>query len=348
MKRIISLLIAVFLMLSLCACGSTESSKETQPELTPTEVNSKEPYPVHTSDLSQSEESWVPPGIITIFVPDISNSYADKCARILSKYAEKYIGQKIVVKNTESFDALSAKLEQSDTSGAYIAFADMSSCIDNAAIGGAVPELSCMKAICGNTSDAYAVVVRSNEDRFNSIDELCEYAWDSDEALIFATNGDRRAFHIGAKLFADAEDFSFSALPMADNLSAFEALLTGNADCCVLKLSTLGNYRSYVKVLGLLSSEHSEVKKYSNVPTLFELGCDDAVMPNPMQCVFISSDAPDEAVAFYEEAFRLTMMDPDFVTAMTKYNVVFSDAEETEELLKELIDFVNSAPFIFD
>lgn len=335
------------MLFSLCACGSTESSEAAQSELSNGEASAEDSVQVQPADSFQSEEAWVPPGIVTVFVSDVSGSYADKCARILSKYAEKYIGQKIVIKNTENFDTLSERLLQSDSNGTYIAFADMTPFID-AAVESSAPELSGMKVICGNAADAYAVVVRSNEERFHSIDELSEYAWDQEEPLVFATNGEEQAFHTGAKLFAEAEDFDFIPLHKEDRTAALEALLLGDADCCVLNLSSLGKYRSYTKVLGLLSSERSEIKKYSTVPTLLELGCDDAVMPIAMHCVFINQKAPDEAVAFYEEAFRLAMLDPDFVNAMTKYNVAYSGSEETEELLTELIEFINTAPQIFE
>ena len=94
MKKAFALLLALCMVFALCACGQTEAPAQTE---TPAEPQTEAPAE------APAEESvgWAPDGPVTMIVAYKAGNGTDVTARILAQYAEKYIGQTIVIENVD-------------------------------------------------------------------------------------------------------------------------------------------------------------------------------------------------------------------------------------------------------
>ena len=91
MKKAFALFLALCMMFALCACGQTEAPA--QPE-TPAEPQTETP-----AEAPAETTGWAPNGPVTMIVAYKAGNGTDVTARILAQYAEKYVGQTIVIEN---------------------------------------------------------------------------------------------------------------------------------------------------------------------------------------------------------------------------------------------------------
>ena len=93
MKKAFALFLALCMMFALCACGQTEAPA--QPE-TPAEPQTETP-----AEAPAETTGWAPNGPVTMIVAYKAGNGTDVTARILAQYAEKYVGQTIVIENVD-------------------------------------------------------------------------------------------------------------------------------------------------------------------------------------------------------------------------------------------------------
>ena len=89
---------------------------------------------------------------------------------------------------------------------------------------------------------------------------------------------------------------------------------------------------SEVKVLAVFATER--LAEYPDVPTLGELGYYDQWLGSS-RCIVAPAGVTEEMVAFYEEAFRLTMEDPEYLAAAASFATDYQDAEATAALIEQ-------------
>ena len=82
MKKYLALVLALCMVLALCACGAK-----------PAEAPAAE---------APAAEGWAPDGPVTMIVAYKAGNGTDVTARILAQYAEKYVGQTIVIENVDA------------------------------------------------------------------------------------------------------------------------------------------------------------------------------------------------------------------------------------------------------
>ena len=91
MKEYLALILALCMVFALCACGS-------QPEA---EAPAEDAAQAPAEDAAVSTEGWAPDGPVTMIVSYAAGNGTDVTARILAQYAEKYVGQTIVIENVD-------------------------------------------------------------------------------------------------------------------------------------------------------------------------------------------------------------------------------------------------------
>ena len=94
MKKAFALLLALCMVFALCACGQTEAPAQTE---TPAEPQTEAP----AEAPAEESAGWTPDGPVTMIVAYKAGNGTDVTARILAQYAEKYIGQTIVIENVD-------------------------------------------------------------------------------------------------------------------------------------------------------------------------------------------------------------------------------------------------------
>ncbi len=316
MKKYLALILALCMVFALCACGSQEEAPAAEDT---------------GSDAAVSTEGWAPDGPVTMIVSYAAGNGTDVTARILAQYAEKYVGQTIVIENVDGGSGSIgwSQLAAAEPDGMTIGFMNLPNF--NSSI---VNELGTyttddFTAICNHVTETSLVIVRADDDRFPDIDSLVAYA--KENKTVASTNGAQASNHIGAQAFANSADFVYTDLPMGNTADELTSLLGGEADWCVAKAADIAG-RTDVRVLASFSTER--LADMPDVPTLGEKGYYDQWLGSS-RCVVAPAGVSDEVVAFYEAAFKATMEDPDYLAAASEVATDYKDAAATAALIEE-------------
>ncbi len=331
MKKILALLLALCMVFALCACGQKAPAESQAPAESETPAESEAPAEGETT-------GWAPDGPVTMIVAYKAGNGTDVTARILAQYAEKYVGQTIVIENVDGGSGSLgwSQLAESEPDGMTIGFMNLPNF--NSSI---VKELGTyttadFTAICNHVTETSLVIVRADEDRFEDIDGLVAYAKENN--TVASTNGAQASNHIGAQAFANSAGFTYTDLPQGNTADELTSLLGGEADWCVAKVADIAG-RTDVKVLAAFSEER--LPEYPDVPTLGEKGYYDQWLGSS-RCVVAPAGVTDEMVAFYEAAFKATMEDPDYLAAAASFATDFKDAATTAALIEQQQTFTES------
>ena len=323
MKKYLALILALCMVFALCACGAKEEAPAAAP--------AAPAAPAEEAAAPAEAEAWAPDGPVTMIVSYKAGNGTDVTARILAQYAEKYIGQTIVIENVDGGSGSIgwSQLAGSDPDGMTIGFMNLPNF--NSSI---VKELGTyttadFTAICNHVTETSLVIVRADDDRFNSIEDLVAYAKEND--TVASTNGAQASNHIGAQAFAVSAGFKYIDLPQGNTADELLSLLGGEADWCVAKVADIAG-RTDVKVLAAFAPER--VAEYPDAPTLAECGYYDQWLGSS-RCVVAPAGVTAEMVEFYEQAFKATMEDPEYLEAASEFATDFKSSEETAALIEQ-------------
>ncbi len=281
------------MVFALCACGQTEAPAQTE---TPAEPQTEAP----AEAPAEESAGWTPDGPVTMIVAYKAGNGTDVTARILAQYAEKYIGQTIVIENVDG---------GSGSIGWYTT-ADFA-------------------AICNHVTETSLVIVRADDERFPDIDSLVAYAKENE--TVASTNGAQASNHIGAQAFANSAGFKYIDLPQGNTADELTSLLGKEADWCVAKAADIAG-RTDVRPLAAFSTER--IAEYPDVPTLGEKGYYDQWLGSS-RCVVAPAGVSAEVIAFYEAAFKATMEDPEYLAAAASFATDYKDAATTAALIEQ-------------
>ena len=168
MKKILALTLALCMVFALCACGSgggTAAKTESGP--------------------------FKPSGPVTMIVAYKAGNGTDITARILAKYAEKYIGQTIVIDNQDGGSGSKgwSKLSSSKPDGMTIGFINLPNFNSSIVKKLGTYTIDSFAPICNHVTETSVVVVRADDARFPDLQALVDYGKAHDGELIASTNG---------------------------------------------------------------------------------------------------------------------------------------------------------------
>ena len=328
MKKAFALLLALCMVFALCACGQTEAPAQTE---TPAEPQTEAP----AEAPAEESAGWTPDGPVTMIVAYKAGNGTDVTARILAQYAEKYIGQTIVIENVDGGSGSIgwSQLAAAEPDGMTIGFMNLPNF--NSSI---VKELGTyttadFAAICNHVTETSLVIVRADDERFPDIDSLVAYAKENE--TVASTNGAQASNHIGAQAFANSAGFKYIDLPQGNTADELTSLLGKEADWCVAKAAD----RTDVRPLAAFSTER--IAEYPDVPTLGEKGYYDQWLGSS-RCVVAPAGVSAEVIAFYEAAFKATMEDPEYLAAAASFATDYKDAATTAALIEQQQAFTES------
>lgn len=324
-RNLLALLLVFAMALTLTACGrSGDGDGQADPEKEATEEAEQGAEEGASTDEETEAEpigeepaepvGWVPAMPVTMIVNSEANQGTDATARLLCQYAEKYVGQTIYFENmigesgTQGWEELSAR----EPDGMTLGVVDVPRF--NQFLRDRKPDytLRRYKPVCGYVSDCAAIVVRANDSRFNSIDDLAAYGQTRQGELAAATNGERGPMHIAAQAFAKSALFTYTSVHLGSAAEAVQAVRDGTADFCAVEVDEILSREDDLQILAVFSE--ARVGAYPDVPTLGELGYYDQWLGSAT-CIVAPAGTPDEVVAFYDSAFQRALLDPNFTAA---------------------------------
>ncbi|MBO4948193.1 MAG: tripartite tricarboxylate transporter substrate binding protein [Peptococcaceae bacterium] len=311
MKKKIALLLIASMMFMLCACGGGNKD---------------------ANQGGQSGEAWKPDGPVTMIVSYKAGNGTDLTARILAQHAEKYIGQTIVIENVDGGSGSIgwSKLAEAEADGMTIGFINLPNFNSSIVKGLGTYTIDDFTAICNHVTETSIVVVRADDSRFETLEDLVAYGKANDGKLIASTNGAQASNHIGAQAFANSAGFTYIDLPQGNTADELLSLRGGESDFCVVKVADISGMQSEVRVLASFSAER--LAEYPDVPTLGELGYYDQWLGSS-RLVAAPAGVSPEVVAFYEDAFKQAMEDAEYLEDAASFATDYQNAEDTAALM---------------
>lgn len=359
-RHLLALLLAFVMALTLTACGGHDSGGDkTDPDAEATEETANEAET--TEDGEQTEDgtdaadenmsdagpsaatgNWKPTMPITMIVNNEANQGVDAKTRLLCQYAEKYLGQTVYFENmvgetgTLGWEELAAR----EPDGMNLSVVELPAF--NRFLRDRRPDYSPRKytAVCTFVSDCAALVVRKNDSRFDTVDELVAFGRAHPGELVASANGDRGPMHLAAQAFAKSAVFAYTPAHYGSAAEAVEAVRNGTADFCAAEIDDLLKRDEDLQILAVYSDR--SVSAYPDVPTLGELGYYDQWLGSAT-CIIAPAGTPDEILAFYDGAFQNTLKEEGFLEAADgTLSIEFRDAAEAGTLMRKQQQFLES------
>lgn len=333
MKKFLAMILSGMIVLSMAACSSSSSTSSSSTSTATTES---------TSTATTESTAWAPEETVTILVSYAAGSGTDTTARILTAYAEQYVGQSVIIENLEGGSGSIGwtRLANSNPDGYTLGFINLpnfSSSITEELGDYSIDDFA---AICGHVTETSVVLVAASSP-FDTIEELVEYAVAHPNELKASTNGNRASNHIGAQMFANTAGFEYSAIPYGGTSDQLLALRQGEVDFSIAKVADFAAFTSEVKVLGVFNE--TRIEEYPDAPTLGELGYYDLWLGSS-RCIAAPAGTPDEIISFFEEAFAAVMTDAEYIAAAEAAGIStnYMDATATSALIAEQQIFAES------
>ena len=257
---------------------------------------------------------------VTFIVAFPPGGSTDLSYRLLTKEAEKHLGQPIIVVNkpggggTIGVSAVASAKPDGYTigmspSGGFLAIMPYIEKIP-------YHPIKDIKYIIQFASLNFGVVVKADSS-FKSFKDLIAYARQNPKKLTYGTNAPNSISNLIMEQIAKKEGVQMTHIPFKGSADYQTALLGGHV------LFTIGEFNysllegGQVRVLLFLGEKHSE--EYQQVPILKDLGYD---IPCPVfNGVAGPKGLPDEIVKKLEEAFTRGMMEPSFIKGMRDLHV---------------------------
>lgn len=335
MTKPFPVILILCMALALAACGSAAPAPVSQ---------SAAPSEPPASEAERA--AWTPGGPVTMVVAYKVGSGTDNTARVLTRYAEKYIGQSIEIENVDGGSGSDgwSRLATAEADGMTIGFLNLPNFSSSIVNGLGSYTSDDFRAICNHVTETSILVVRANDDRFPDLAALAAYGKEKEgtaEELRASTNGVQASNHIGAQAFARSVGFHYIDVPQSNTTDELKSLLGQEADFCVIKVADLAGMASDLKVLGVFSPER--LAELPDVPTLGEKGYYGEWM-GASRCVAAPAGVDDAVVSFYKAAFRAAMEDPDYLAAASLDGITtdYMDAAATEEMIDQQQAFAES------
>ena len=322
MKKIFALLLALCMIFALCACGESGTSA-------PAEAPAAE------------NAAFAPDGPVTLIVAYKAGSGTDGPARILAQFAEKYIGQTVVVENVDGGSGSIgwSQLAAADPDGMTIGVMNLPNFNNSIVNELGTYTTASFKAICNHVTETSIVIVRADDDRFPDLDALVAYGKEHDGELKASTNGAKASNHIGAQAFANSAGFKYIDIPQGGTADQLLSLRNKESDFTVVKLGDIVGQESAYRVLGIFAAERDA--RWPDVPTLGEKGLYDQWLGSS-RAIVAPAGVSDSVIEFYEEALKKTMEDPDYLAAAASFDTNFLDHTATSALIEQQQQFAES------
>ena len=286
---------------------------------------------------------FAPDGPVSLIVAYKAGSGTDNTARILAKYAEKYVGQTIVIENIEGGSGSIgwSQLAEADPDGMTIGFLNLPNFSSSIVNEMGTYTIDSFAAIANHVTETSIVIVRADDERFPDLDALVAYGQENQgtkNELLASTNGPQASNHIGAQAFANSAEFTYIDIPQGGTADQLLSLRGAEADFSVVKLADIAGQESEYRILGVFNDER--LPELPDVPTLKELGYYEGWLGSS-RLIAAPAGVSEDVIAFYEAAFKAAMEDAEYLEAAEQAGMAtdFKDAEATAALVAQQQEF---------
>ncbi len=289
MKHRYRLIISVFvvMMLITTACSSSSSN------------NSTEKFPDKP---------------VQLIVAFSAGAATDTQARIISKYANKYLGQEIVIVNKPGGGGQVGwnHFSTVDPDGYTLAAYNLPHIITQPLVGQTSFEIDTFEPLVNWGWDPTVFAVKSDSP-IQSLDDLIAEAQANPGTITIGNAGLYVGQHLAILLFEQSAGIELQDIPFPGAADAIASLLGGHTDVVSGNLSDMYRLGDEVRILAVATEERHSFTP--DVPTFKELGHPGVVMSTD-RGIAAKKGTPQEIIDKLEEALLNILNDEEFLKEM--------------------------------
>lgn len=328
MKKTCALLTAaVMLAMTLAGCGAS-STNQAAATVAP-EVGTKAPVQTDTqTDIGEvggtSDSEWsktitladgstYPSGTVTFIAPYAAGGSVDLGIRLFTKYAAQYTDATMIVENITGGSGLVGTqtglsrpadgntLWHLAADGQYVTTSNSVCPFDT---------LKDMSIVGSFVAEDRVWVVRPDDNRFATAEELFQYATEHPGEVSVATSGAGTIASLATSYLQDIIGCEFNTIGYNGSAEAKAAFLGGHSDIMAAGVSEAESMlaENQCKVLFSLTDE----RIYDDVPTVKELGYE-ATSLAIIRGLATSAKVDPAVVAYWEDILRMVCENPEFI-----------------------------------
>ncbi|MBI4506462.1 MAG: tripartite tricarboxylate transporter substrate binding protein [Chloroflexi bacterium] len=325
MSRVIALVIALALVLAAAACAAAPAapaSKPAEPAAAPAPAKAAEPakpaaQPAKPAAAAPqpaakpAEAAWKPSKPLKFIVQYAAGGGVDVNARILSKYAEKYLGQPIVVENITGAAGATgvAAVARAAPDGHTLFFMVNPTVLDGYLRKGLPYKLDSFKPVIQATYEPNVLVVKKGGPFDVKLTDLFDKAKQNPGKLRMGVGVAWGGQDFARAILEDASGMRFARVPFDGGAPARQALIAGDVDVGILYWSETKAFYEGGQINMLAVFDEKRLPDVPNAPTLREVGLN--VEHGVWRIVGVPAGTPDNVVAALHDAFKKALDDPD-------------------------------------
>jgi tripartite-type tricarboxylate transporter receptor subunit TctC len=286
----------------------------------------------------EGEIAKYPSRPITFIVPLPAGSGGDLTSRLISREAEKFLGQPIAVVNKPggSYTIGTAAIAASKPDGYTIGYTTPASLFITPFLE-KLPyhPLKDLQRIMQYGEMTFGVVVR-NDSPFKSFEDLIAYARQNPKKLAYGTGGVNSFSNLAMERIAKIKGVQYTHIPFRGGAEFQQALMGGHLHFSAGDFNTALLEAGETRLLLLLTE--SRRIEYPEIPILKDIGYD---IPYPgMSMISGPKGLPDGIIKKLEEAFTKAMNEPAFIKGMKELQltIAYRSSKEMEDYVIHTYD----------
>lgn len=295
-------------------------------------------------DVQKAPESKYPEKPVTIIVPYGPGGAADTGIRILINYAEKQLGQSFVVQNVEGAggEVGFSQMVRSEPDGYTLGNMTIGHVTLTTTRKASYDPINDIQPIVLMVSDPAFIVIRADDDRFNTYEDIVKYASENPKKFTMGTSGAGASDHIAVLAMNKTKGIEISPVHFGGIAEGKSAFLGGHVDSFMPSLSDVQSLIADKKVKLIAVSAEKRLEAFPDVPTFLENGVNAPITST--RGIVAPKGIPADVLAKLENSFKKAMEDPEYMASMKKagLNVTFMPSDEYTKLIKSQYDFFSA------
>jgi tripartite-type tricarboxylate transporter receptor subunit TctC len=276
-----------------------------------------------------------PEKAIKIIVPYKPGGGTDINARVIDKFAKKFLGVPIAIINKPGSGGAIAftELFKAKPDGYTIGYTNLPGYIMLAMDSQVAFSAHSYEPIAGQVYAPKFLVVKKDSE-FKTVDQLIEYAKKNPTKIIAANNGPRSHNELVMLAFEMFANLELTHVPFDGSGPMKAAILGGHAHIASIAPD---EFTDYVRPLMIFAKKRFQ--EFPDVPTSFEKGLKlDMAARRPLQA---PKGTPPECLKYLAEKFRAMFNDPEYIADMKKTGAIpdYSSPEELKEIIDNEVEF---------
>jgi len=255
---------------------------------------------------------------VTFIVPFKAGGGTDIGTRIMAKYAEKYLGQPLIVKNVDGggSEVGVSQMLRSKPDGYTIGGFNSASTTLTVLRKASYDAVEDVAPVCLMVSDPRLFAVRADDERFKTAQDFFDYARKNPGKLTIGTSGAGTSGHLSIMVMNKAAGIKAKPVHFKGAGASRAAFLGGHIDAIAQTTGEVNSMEksSTIKVIAIAIEERDPT--LPDVPTFKEIGIDLVISSN--RGVAAPRNTPQKIIDTLADAFKKASNDPGYIADMAK------------------------------